>query len=176
MFIGTLFCRFTLDRLVVPRNPSKDDTATTLSAEAKPQSVRRLIPALPGMVLLPVALFLYGWTLQYKVHWMAPTVATALAGFSLSTATIPVMNYLVDIFGDFSASAIAAVLPLRYVLGTFLPVAAPYMYGRLGYGWANSLLAFILVVCLPAPLLLILSPRSSAVLARLARLVGSQTS
>jgi hypothetical protein len=65
------------------------------------------------MAILPAALFIYGWTLETQVHWMAPAVATGLAGFCLSTATIPVMNYLVDIFGDLSASPIAAVLPLR---------------------------------------------------------------
>jgi hypothetical protein len=69
------------------------------------------------------------------------------------------MNYLVDIFGDRSASAMAAVPPLRYVGGAFMPVAAPYMYARLGYGWGNSLLGFVLLVALPAPFLAIVRSR-----------------
>jgi hypothetical protein len=174
MFIGTLFCRFTLDRLVASKETPQEDGSTSPLAPPTPvQSERRLLPALPGMVILPAALFLYGWTLEKQVHWMAPAVATGMAGFCLSTATIPVMNYLVDLFGDFSASAIAAVLPLRYVLGTFLPVAAPYMYERLGYGWANSLLAFVLILILPAPLLLIIPPKNNTTWVKLARLLGN---
>lgn len=69
------------------------------------------------------------------------------------------MNYLVDIFGDRSASAIAAVLHLRYAAGAFLPVAAPYMYSTLGYGWGNSLLAFVLLLAVPVPLLVIVQPQ-----------------
>lgn len=69
------------------------------------------------------------------------------------------MNFLVDIFGDRSASAVAAVLPMRYLMGTFLPVAAPYMYKSLGYGCAKSLLAFILLVIVPVPLLAIVQPK-----------------
>lgn len=69
------------------------------------------------------------------------------------------MNYLVDIFGDRSASAVAAVLPMRYLMGTFLPVAAPYMYKSLGYGWGNSLLTFILLAIVLFPLLAIVQPK-----------------
>lgn len=69
------------------------------------------------------------------------------------------MNYLVDIFGDRSASAIAAVLPLRYIAGTFIPVAAPYMNDKLGYGWANSLLAFILMIVIPPTFYIIIKPQ-----------------
>ncbi|EFE33956.1 uncharacterized protein ARB_07420 [Trichophyton benhamiae CBS 112371] len=79
---------------------------------------------------------------------------------SLASSTTPIMNYLVDIFGDRSASAVAAVLPMRYLMGTFLPVAAPYMYKSLGYGWANSLLAFILLAIVPFPLLATVQPKA----------------
>ena len=73
------------------------------------------------------------------------------------------MNYLVDIFGDRAASAIAAVLPLRYVAGTFLPVAAPYMESSLGYGWTNSLLAFILLIVIPPTFQVIIRRKESTV-------------
>lgn len=118
------------------------------------------------MAILPAALLIYGWTLEYRVHWVAPTVATVLAGFCLSVTTIPIMSYLVDVFGDVSASAIAAVLPLRYLVGTFLPVAAPYMYKRLGYGWANTLMALVLIICLPAPLLIVYSSEKNVLWAK----------
>jgi hypothetical protein len=107
------------------------------------------------MIAFPVGLFLYAWSLEKWLHWIVPALATLLCGFSLSSSTTPIMNYLMDIFGDCSASAVAAVLPLRYVGGAFLPVAAPYMYAWLGYSWGNSLLGFVLLVALPAPFLVI---------------------
>lgn len=177
MFIGTLFCRYTLDRIMRGKGQHGLDAEATPPIAAEPvRSENRLLPAVPGMVILPAALFAYGWTLEKSAHWSIPAVAVALAGFCLSTTTIPIMNFLVDIFGDFSASAVAAVLPLRYMVGTFLPAAAPYMYDRLGYGWANSLLAFIMIVCLPAPLLIIIPLKKGSVWTSCARIVrGSES-
>lgn len=147
-------CRFTLDYFLFRGFSFKlpDD-----GAPLRPEN--RLIPILPAMLAFPIGLFLYGWSLEKRLHWIVPALATVLCGFSLSSSTTPIMNYIVDIFGDRSASAVAAVLPLRYVGGAFMPVAAPYMYARLGYGWGNSLLGFVLLVVLPAPLLAVVQPR-----------------
>jgi MFS family permease len=113
------------------------------------------------MVAFPVGLFLYGWSLEGRVHWAVPAVGALLCGFSLSSSTTPIMNYVVDIFGARAASAVAAVLPLRYVAGALLPVASPYMYDRLGYGWGNSLLAFLLLGIVPFIFLLIVRPQKN---------------
>ena len=40
----------------------------------------RLPPLRLGAVLLPAGLFMYGWTADYKVHWIAPIIGTALIG------------------------------------------------------------------------------------------------
>ncbi|KGO52911.1 Major facilitator superfamily domain, general substrate transporter [Penicillium expansum] len=150
---GALMCTFTLDYFLIRGISRKTpDDCTTLCPE------NRLIPIIPAMVIFPVGLLLYGWSLHFRYHWIVPTVATVLCGFSLSSSTTPIMNYIVDIFGERSASAVAAVLPLRYVAGAFLPVAAPYMYSTLGYGWGNSLLAFVLLAAVPVPLLVIVQP------------------
>lgn len=159
MLIGTLLCKFTLDRLLLwnARRGSDDE-------EAKIQPANRLLAAIPGSVLLPVGLFIYGWTLEKRSPWIAPIIGTGITGFSLATATIPTMNFLVDVFAQRAASAIAAVLTLRYIIGTFLPVAGPYLYERLGYGWGNSVLAFIALICIPVlPLLTWWSPTSSRI-------------
>jgi hypothetical protein len=96
---------------------------------------------IPAVIAFPVGLLIYGWSLERGVHWIVPTLASALCGFSLSSSTAPIMSYLIDIFGDRSASAVAAALPLRYIMGAFLPVAAPYMYDTMGQGWAGTFLA-----------------------------------
>ncbi|KAH8770804.1 major facilitator superfamily domain-containing protein [Diaporthe sp. PMI_573] len=90
---------------------------------------------------------------------LVPTLSTTLCGFSLASSTTPIMTYLVDIFGDRSASAIAALLPLRYIVGTFLPVASPYMDSKLGYGRSYSLLALLLFIPIPPTFVMIIWPR-----------------
>ncbi|KAL4935319.1 hypothetical protein BDV06DRAFT_217518 [Aspergillus oleicola] len=106
---GALMCRFTLDYFLFRGLSFKQpDRGVPLRPE------NRLIPILPAMIAFSIGLFLYGRSLEKRLHWIVPALATLLWGFSLSSSTTPIMNYLVDIFGDRSASAVAAVLPLRY--------------------------------------------------------------
>lgn len=48
----------------------------------------------------------------------------------------------------------AANTVLRSAAGAFLPLAGPPMYARLGLGWGNTLLAFIAILLIPFPALL----------------------
>ncbi|KAK3312664.1 MFS multidrug transporter [Apodospora peruviana] len=154
---GSIFCRFTLDHFLIHGLPFRKKPPGFMPGPPY-RSENRLIPMLPAMVTFPAGLLMYGWSLEYKVHWIVPTLASALCGFSLSASTAPIMSYLVDIFGDRAASAIAAALPLRYVMGAFFPVAAPYMYESMGHGWANTFLALTLVAASPIPLLVTIHP------------------
>jgi hypothetical protein len=61
------------------------------------------------------------------------------------------LNYIVDTFDIYSASALAANMVLRSLGGAFLPLAGEDMYATLGLGWGNSLLAFIAVALIPVP-------------------------
>lgn len=39
------------------------------------------LQALPiGAILMPIGFFIYGWTAQYRVHWIAPIIGTAIIG------------------------------------------------------------------------------------------------
>lgn len=40
----------------------------------------RLPPLRYGSILLPAGLFIYGWTADYKTHWIAPIIGTCLVG------------------------------------------------------------------------------------------------
>ena len=63
--------------------------------------------------------------------------------------------YLVDLFGtEAAASALGANVLLRYMGGTFLPLAGPSMYKTLNLGWGNTLLGFLSLVFIPASILL----------------------
>ena len=52
-----------------------------------------------------------------------------------------------------SASALAAAVCLRSILGATLPLAGPSMYRTMGLGWGNTLLGFVCLVFVPVPIL-----------------------
>ncbi|KAK3075697.1 hypothetical protein LTR53_000739 [Teratosphaeriaceae sp. CCFEE 6253] len=101
--------------------------------------------------LIPIGLFIYGWTTQYHVHWAVPLFGTLLVGMGLIAAFMCINTYLVDTYSRFAASALAANTIVRSVLGAVFPLFALQMYGALGLGWGNSLIAFIAVALCPIP-------------------------
>ncbi|KAJ4163622.1 hypothetical protein LMH87_005339 [Akanthomyces muscarius] len=111
----------------------------------------RLPPLRAGAILLPVGLFIYGWTAQYKVHWIVPIIGTAIMGIGNLIIFMSLQLYLVDTFTIYAASALAANSVVRSLLGAVLPLAGGPMYEKLGLGWGNSLLAFIAVALIPVP-------------------------
>jgi multidrug resistance protein len=44
----------------------------------KPEYRMQLLPL--GAFIMPVGFFLYGWTAQYRVHWIVPIIGTAIIG------------------------------------------------------------------------------------------------
>jgi hypothetical protein len=51
--------------------------------QVKPEDRIPLQIVLPGAICLPVGLFIYGWTVEYNVHWIVPLIGTAINGFGL---------------------------------------------------------------------------------------------
>jgi hypothetical protein len=64
------------------------------------------------------------------------------------------LNYLIDAYPRYAASAVAANSVLRSIGGAFLPLAGPSLRETLGYGWSNSLLAFLSLLAFPMAILL----------------------
>jgi hypothetical protein len=48
---------------------------------AKPEF--RLPAMIPAACVIPIGLFIYGWTAQYAVHWIAPIIGTCFVGLGL---------------------------------------------------------------------------------------------
>lgn len=94
---------------------------------------------------------MYGWTAQYpdRIHWIVPIIGHGLLGLGLISSFMPIGTYLVDAYTTYAASAMAANTVFRSVGGAFLPLAGRRLYGALGLGWGNSLLAFIALAMFP---------------------------
>jgi MFS family permease len=102
--------------------------------------------------ITPLGLFMYGWSAEYKTHWIVPILGTFILGLGALFIVIPGQLYLVDAFGaQAAASALAANMLVRSPFGAFLDLAAEPLYRRLGLGWGNSVLGFICVAFTPVP-------------------------
>ncbi|KAI8957959.1 putative florfenicol exporter [Daldinia sp. FL1419] len=110
---------------------------------------------LPGVLFIPVGLFWYGWAAGYRINWVMVDIGAIIFTCGSSIVAQALLAYTLDIFGELGASANAATRFLSNTLGFVFPIFAPQLYDRLGYGWGNSVLAFIFVgLGLPVPLLL----------------------
>ncbi|KAF2723576.1 MFS general substrate transporter [Polychaeton citri CBS 116435] len=96
----------------------------------------------PGSILVPVGLFIYGWTAQNRVFWLVPNIGTAIFAAGNQMVFQCCQTYIVDAYTRYAASAIAATTVLRSLGGFAFPLFAQQMYDALGYGWGNSVLAF----------------------------------
>jgi len=109
----------------------------------------------PGSMILPIGLFLYGWSAEKQTHWIVPNIGACILGAGVIIGFQCIQTYLVDSYTRFAASAVGAATVLRSLAGFGFPLFAPAMYNTLGYGWGNSLLGFIAIgLGLPAPFLL----------------------
>ncbi|CAG8952447.1 hypothetical protein HYFRA_00001194, partial [Hymenoscyphus fraxineus] len=113
---------------------------------------------LPACILfaffIPISFFWYGWAAEAGVHYIVPIIGLIPFGFGMMGIWIPIQTYAIDSFPEFAASAIAALTVSRSLFGAVLPLAGPDMYERLGLGWGNSVLGFIAVAIIPAPVLI----------------------
>lgn len=105
-------------------------------------------------MLIPISFFWYGWATHEHAHWIVPIIGLLPFGVGMMGILMPVQTYLIDAFGLYAASAVAALTVLRCLFGAVLPLAAPRMYETLGLGWGNSLLGFVAVGMIPFPALI----------------------
>ncbi|QYT01225.1 MFS multidrug transporter [Trichoderma simmonsii] len=113
----------------------------------------RLPPAILGSILIPVGLFWFAWTNSPSVHWIVSIIGSIFFAAGIVLVFLSLMNYLVDAYVIFAASALAASSVLRSLFGAAFPLFTTYMYKNLGIHWASSIPAFLALACVPFPFL-----------------------
>ncbi|KAI5805392.1 major facilitator superfamily domain-containing protein [Peziza echinospora] len=98
-----------------------------------------------GAVLIPGGLFWYGWSAEYHIHWIMPLIGSALFCAGMMSVFMAVQTYLIDMSPRYAASAVSAATVFRSLFGFAFPLFGGKLYEKLGYGWGNSLLAFIAI-------------------------------
>lgn len=113
----------------------------------------RLPLANVGSVLIPTSLFAFAWTVQAQAPWAASILATYFYGIGQVIVFNAVQNYYIDAFSAYAASAIAGGSLFRSLVGGVVPLFAPAMFDKLGYGWGISVFGFVALLIAPSPLL-----------------------
>jgi MFS family permease len=123
------------------------------AAGGVPVPEARCPPMVVGGIIFVIGLFWFGWTASPDQHWILPVIATAFIGAGFNTIFQQCINFLVDTYGMYAASATAANTFLRSLMASGLPLAARPMIRALGIGPAISILGAIAALALPVPLL-----------------------
>ncbi|KAF2088891.1 major facilitator superfamily [Saccharata proteae CBS 121410] len=114
----------------------------------------RLPEVIIGGISFSIGLFWFAWTGYTKdIHWIVPTLSGLCSGFGLMSVFLQSLNYLVDAYLMFAASAIAANTFLRSLCGAGFPLFATYMFDGMGVNWAGTLLGCVAAVLVPVPVL-----------------------
>ncbi|KAL2844829.1 major facilitator superfamily domain-containing protein [Aspergillus pseudoustus] len=132
--IGLQFCGRLIDIVYVRLSKYYGD-------DGRPEY--RIPLMIPGGLIVPIGLFIYGWTVEYKVHWIAPNIGAALFAVGLIICFQCCQAYVIDSYTRYAASATGVTAFVRTMAGFSFPLFADSLYRALGLGWGNSLLGFI---------------------------------
>ena len=113
----------------------------------------RLPPMIAGAVIIIGGLFWFAWTSSPNITWVPQVVAGIPVGCGIFMIFMPGQVYLIDIYTQNAASALAANACVRAALACAFPLFATPMYSQLGVEWATSLLAFLCIALSPFPVL-----------------------
>jgi multidrug resistance protein len=152
LYLGPGLGFLTSVRFLVPRIDTVFNTLTKKN-NGKSQPEYRLPLANIGSVLIPASLFWFAWTVEYRTHWFASIAATYFYGVGQVVVFNSVQNYYIDSFSNYAASAIAGGSVFRSLVGGVVPLFAPMLFEKLGYGWGISCFGFVAVLIAPSPLL-----------------------
>ncbi|EHK41305.1 hypothetical protein TRIATDRAFT_84876 [Trichoderma atroviride IMI 206040] len=98
---------------------------------------------LPSALLTPIGFLLYGWAAKYHLFWLVLDIGALLLSLGMQVFGTTMRAYVMDAYDEHVSSASAATQLLKSLLAFAFPLFSDSMYRALGYGWGNSLLAFL---------------------------------
>ncbi|KAL0571990.1 hypothetical protein V5O48_009970 [Marasmius crinis-equi] len=115
----------------------------------------RLEMTLIGAPIYAISFFWFGWTSSPSTSFWAPLMSGVLNGFGISWIFLSLINYVIDTYLRYAASALSINTVVRSVFGAAFPLFAQQMYEGLGSQWASSLLGFVALAMVPMPFIFI---------------------
>jgi MFS family permease len=147
ILIGVVFGAITIVMI------TKTRFARKLEKHGRVIPEERLPPMILGAFLLPIGLFWFAWTSSPHITWVPQVLAGIPIGWGILMIFMQGLNYIIDVYLWNTNSAIAANTLVRSLAGAGFPMFAAAMYHNLGVAWATSLLGFLCIAMLPAPVL-----------------------
>ena len=144
--LGLAYVGYLSDNIIKKRQSQSDS--------AQPELRLHPIISIPSALTLPAGLLIYGWTAEQQAHWIVPMLGTGIMGFGMIGTFMSAQTYLVDVYTLQAASVTAANTVLRSLLGALLPLCGLQLYEKVGLGWGNTILAFLMLILAPVPCIL----------------------
>ena len=118
-----------------------------IKANALGPPEQRLVSALYAPFLLPIGLFLFGWTANGHIHWIVSVVGIGIYAFGVFTLLQCIFLYVPLTYPPYAASLFASNDFTRSAMAAGAILFARPLYLNLGVGQGISLLAAFTVVC-----------------------------
>ncbi|KAK1833997.1 fluconazole resistance [Podospora conica] len=112
---------------------------------------QRLPPMMFGSVFFAGGQFIVGWTARPDIHWTVPCLGLVMLGGGFFTIFQAALNYLVDTFQLYAASAVAANTFLRSCFACAFPLIVTPLYHNLGVGPGSSITGGFATLLIPVP-------------------------
>ncbi|KZO98541.1 MFS general substrate transporter [Calocera viscosa TUFC12733] len=125
--------------------------APYIEAHGSAPPERRLPPMMLGSITFPIGFFLLGWTSDPSIHWLPSIIGLVFIGMSFLLIFQAGINYLIDAYTKYSASAVAANTFMRSIFAAALPLVAQPLFNNLGVQWACTLLGCIAALLAAVP-------------------------
>ncbi|KAK0105121.1 hypothetical protein ONS95_004518 [Cadophora gregata] len=107
----------------------------------------RLIPGLIATFFVPAGLFLFAWTSNHSIHWIAPTIGVFLVMIGCYTIMQAIFLYLPFTYPQYAASLFAANDSARSAFAAGATEFSGLMFHKLGVTRGCSLLGGLTVGC-----------------------------
>ncbi|GFZ44363.1 hypothetical protein JCM24511_02085 [Saitozyma sp. JCM 24511] len=107
--------------------------------------------ALWATPFMPAGLMVAAWTSYPSLPWIPPLIGFAMFGFGFYVILAAILNYVVDGYGHYSASALGGVVFVRNIVGAIFPLFSMQIFVGLGNQWALFLLAVVSLLLIPIP-------------------------
>ncbi|KAL6364252.1 hypothetical protein LRP88_02169 [Fusarium phalaenopsidis] len=144
--IGILLCNVSVDHIYIKLRVANNGIGL-------PEY--RLPISIIGSFTLAPAVILYGWCAEYRLPLSLFMLSVVWIRVSLMLAFLPIMAYVVDACGLYTASALTGVIVIRCLAGAFLPLLTALLIENIGYGWGFTSFGTLSLTLTLIPLLIL---------------------
>ncbi|KAK2042438.1 major facilitator superfamily transporter, partial [Colletotrichum somersetense] len=103
----------------------------------------RLPMTIGGVVVFAAGLIVIGWAAEHKKSVLMADVGGVLFAMGSFTAYQSLQALMIDAFGVYATSILAAAAMVRSITSFSFPLGAPALFVSLGFGWGHTLIALI---------------------------------